>query len=122
MRGLWLLDVIGGFCLLSPPFLLGIAWFRFFRPANGEHQAKWQRIVGAANLLVVSSLLVLCVVKFLRRAGQPSLAGWLTFPIALAALPVLLSLCILGVRGTRMLTGISAFALALDVMLIDAME
>ena len=128
MRGLWLFNIVSYFCVFSPPFLLGFAWFRFLRSEDAEVQSKWDRIFGAVNLVAVSTLLLVCVVKFLGNncnadAGDwscviawRSFAGWIV-----RTAPIFLFLTILGARRTRVLTFLSVISIVFDVILVDMM-
>jgi hypothetical protein len=128
MRGLWLLNILSVFSMLSPPILLGIAWFRFVDPEARSERPKWRRVLGAANLLAVSALLIICVVKFLVGncnvdAGDWScVIAWRSFARSILRLsPLFLALAILGAKRTRILTLISVLAIVFDVVLVDMM-
>jgi hypothetical protein len=128
MHGLWLLDILSVFSVFSPPILLGIAWVRFLTPEARSERSKWRSILGAANLLGVSVLLVVCVVKFLGNhcnvdAGDWScVIAWKSFARSILRLaPFFLALAILGAKRTRILTFISILAIAFDVILVDMM-
>lgn len=127
MHGLWLLTILSVFSASSPPVLLGIAWVRFLNP-EAKSQPKWRRILGAANLLAVSVLLSICVVKFLGNncnadAGDWScVIAWRSFAGSIVRLaPFFLVLAILGAKRTRILTLISVMAIVFDVILVDMM-
>lgn len=128
MRGLWFFNLVGYFSIFSPPVLLGFAWFGFLKHDEATPQPKCRRILGAVNLVAASTLLLVCVVKFLGNhcnadAGDwscviawRSFAGWI---IRLA--PVFLLLATFGARRTRTLSFISVLAIVFDVILIDMM-
>lgn len=128
MRGLWLLNIVSVLSLLSPPILLGIAWFRFLNSEARIERPKGRRVLGAANLLAVSALLSICVVKFLvsncnADAGDWScVIAWRSFSRSVVRLaPFFLALAILGAKRTRVLTLISVLAIVFDVVLVDMM-
>ena len=59
-----LLAILSAFSVFSPPVLIGIAWVRFSIP-EAKSQPKWRRMLGGANLLAVSVLLSVWVLKLL---------------------------------------------------------
>lgn len=128
MRGLWLLDILSVFSVFSPPILLGIAWVRFLKPEARRERPKWRNLLGAANLLAVSVLFSVCVVKFFgyhcnADAGDWScVIAWRSFTGSIVRLaPFFLVLAILGAKRTRILTFVSVLAIVFDVILVDMM-
>jgi hypothetical protein len=122
-----LLTILSVFSVFSPPVLIGIAWVRFLAP-EAKSQPKWRRMLGAANLLAVSVLLSVSVLKFLgyhcnADAGDWScVIAWRSFAGSIVRLaPFFLVLAILGARRTRILTFISVLAIVFDVILVDMM-
>jgi hypothetical protein len=114
--------------VLSPPILLGIGWVRFLKPEARSERSKWRNVLGAANLLAVSVLLGVCVVKVLGNhcntdAGDWScVAVWRSFAGSIVrSAPFFLALAILGAKRTRILTFISVLAIVFDVILVDMM-
>lgn len=128
MQGLWLLNILSIFTVFSPPILLGIAWARFLkREAVGE-QPKWRHVLGAANLLAVSLLLGVSIVKFFgMRCNVDSgdwscVVAWRSFTrLVVLSAPFLLALATLGAKRTRILSFVSILAIVFDVMLVDTM-
>src|SRR5262249_8835523 len=111
----------------SPPVLLGIAWARLLNP-EAKSQPKWRRTVGAANLLAVSILLCVCVVKFVGNncnadAGDWScVIAWRSFAgLVVRLAPFFLIFAIVGPKRTRILSLISVMAIVFDVILVDMM-
>jgi hypothetical protein len=128
MRGLWLFDIMGILCMLSAPILLCIAWARFFELDEIDAQPKWHGIVGSISLTSVSTLLIICVVKFLgyscdAGAGDWSCGiTWRSFAGTVVRLtPLFIVLALLGAKRTRILTIVSGLAIAFDCVLIDMM-
>jgi hypothetical protein len=122
-----LFTILSVFSLFSPPVLIGIAWVRFLDP-EAKSQPKWRRMLGAANLLAVSVLLSVSVLKFLgyhcnAATGDWScVIAWRSFAGSIVRLaPFFLVLAILGARRTRILTFISVLAIVFDVILVDMM-
>jgi hypothetical protein len=122
-----LLAILSVFSVFSPPVLIGIAWVRFLEP-EAKLQPKWRRMLGAANLLAVSALLSVSVLKFLgyhcnADVGDWScVIAWRSFAGSIVRLaPLFLVLAILSARRTRILTFISVLAIVFDVMLVDMM-
>jgi hypothetical protein len=76
MQGLWLFNILSVFCLLSPPILLGIGWVRFSKPEAGSQRREWRQVLGAGNLLAVSVLLGVCVVKLLGNHCNTDAGDW----------------------------------------------
>ncbi len=66
----------GRFLRALAPILLGIAWFRFLNPEARSERPKWRHVLGAANLLAVSALLIICVVKFLVGNCNVDAGDW----------------------------------------------
>ena len=127
MHGLWLLNILSVSSIFSPPVLLGIAWARLLNP-EAKSQPKWRRTVGAANLLAVSILLCVCVVKFVGNncnadAGDWScVIAWRSFAgLVVRLAPFFLIFAILGAKRTRILSLISVMAIVFDVILVDMM-
>jgi hypothetical protein len=127
MHGLWLLTILSVFSVFAPPVLLCIAWIRVLKPEE-KPQPKLRRILGAANLVAVSLLLCVCVVKFLGNncnadAGDWScVIAWRSFAGSIVRLsPFFLVLAVLGAKRTRILTFISIMAIVFDVILVDMM-
>jgi len=121
-----LLYIVGYFFMFSPPILLGFAWARFLERDDTKPQPKWRHVVGAVNLLAVSALLVICVVKFAgyhcnADAGDWScVISWRSFASSIVHLaPFLLALAILGAKRTRILTFTAVIAIVFDVILVD---
>ena len=128
MRGLWLLDILSVLFVFSPPILLGIAWVRFIKPEARSKRPKWRNVLGAANLLAVSVLFSVFVVKFFGNhcnadAGDWScVIAWRSFAGSIVRLaPFFLVLAILGAKRTRILTFISVLAIVFDAILVDMM-
>lgn len=110
------------------PILLGIAWVRFLKPEARSERPKWRNFLGAANLLGVSVLFSVCVVKVFGNhrnadAGDWScVIAWRSFTGSIVRLaPFLLMLAILGAKRIRILTFISVLAIVFDVILVDMM-
>jgi hypothetical protein len=128
MRGMWLLSILSVFSVFSPPVLLGIAWVRFLKHEAMRERPNWRHTLGAANLLAVSVLFGVCVVRFFGNncnadAGDWScVIAWRSFAGSIVRLaPFFLVLAILGARRTRILTFISVLAIVFDVILVDTM-
>jgi hypothetical protein len=128
MRGLWLFNILSAFSVFSPPILLVIAWVRFLEPKARRERPKWRQVLGAANLLLVSVLFSVCVVKFFGNhcnadAGDWScVIAWRSFTSAIIrSAPFFLALAVLGARRTRILTFVSVLAIVFDVILVDMM-
>jgi hypothetical protein len=122
-----LLTILSVFSVFSPPVLIGIAWVRFLNP-EVKSQPKWRSILGTANLLAVSVLLSVSILKLLGNncnadAGDWScVIAWRSFAGSIVRLaPFFLVLAILGARRTRILTFISVLAIVFDVILVDMM-
>jgi hypothetical protein len=128
MREMWLLNILSAFSVFSPPVLLGIAWVRFLKPEAMRERPKWRNILGTANLLAVSVLFGVCLVKFFGNncnadAGDWScVIAWRSFAGSIVRVaPLFLVLAILGAKRTRILTFISVLAIVFDVILVDMM-
>jgi hypothetical protein len=122
-----LLAILGVFSVFSPPVLIGIAWVRFLDP-EAKSQPIWRRMLGGANLLAVSVLLSVSVLKLLgNRCNADAddwscVIAWRSFAGSIVRLaPFFLVLTILGARRTRILTFISVLAIVFDVILVDTM-
>ncbi len=114
--------------MLSPAFLIPLAWVRFFRQGGQWQQSGWRRITGLLNLIAVSGLLIVFVVKVLgthcnTAVGDWScVSAWRSFAtVVVRSTPAFLTLAFVGAKGTRILTGVSAVAICLDCMYIAAL-
>ena len=128
MRGLWLFNFITYSYLLSPPFLVGFAWVGYFKCDDKIPQPRWRRKLGAVNLVAVSALLTLCVVRFLgyrcnADAGDWScVTAWKPFAGAIVRLaPIFCSLQFLVPNALAILTFILVLVIVFDVFLVDMM-
>ena len=128
MRDLWLFDILSILSVFSPPILLGIAWARFLKPGARSEWPRWRNVLGYANLIAVSLLLGVCVVKFFGNnrntdAGDWScVIAWRSFARSIVLLaPFFLALATLGAKRTRILTFISVLAIVFDVVMVDMM-
>jgi len=128
MRGLWLFNTLSSFCLFSPPILLGIAWVRFLNFKERSGRPKWRHVLGATNLIAVSVLLGLCVVRFLGNNCNPDASdwscvlAWRSFAgLIVRSAPFFLALTIFGAKRTRILSLLSVLAIVFDVILVGMM-
>jgi hypothetical protein len=62
--------VVSTSCLISPPLLLCLAWARFFAACEITRRSKWRNILGAESLTFVSTLLIICIARFLGYGGN----------------------------------------------------
>jgi hypothetical protein len=100
----------------------------FLKPEARSERPKWRHVIGAVNLMAVSVLFGVCVMKFLGNhcntdAGDWScVIAWRSFASSIVRLaPFFLVLAILGAKRTRILTFISVLAIVFDVILVDTM-
>jgi hypothetical protein len=128
LAGLWLFDAISILCTLSPPVPLCIAWVRFFAFDEIAGRPKWRRIVESTGLTSVSTLLIICMVKFIgyrcdAGAGDWScVITWRSFAGTVVRLtPLFIVLAFLRAKRTRVLPCVSGLAVAFDWVLIDRM-
>jgi hypothetical protein len=91
-------------------------------------QPEWHGIVGSIGLASVSTLLMICVVRLLGYRSDAGAGDWSCViawrslaGIALRVLPLLLVFALLRAKRTRVLTLVSALAIAFDCVLIDMM-
>jgi hypothetical protein len=91
-------------------------------------QPEWHGIVGSIGLASVSTLLMICVVRLLGDRSHAGAGDWSCViawrslaGIVLRVLPLLLVFALLRAKRTRVLTLVSALAIAFDCVLIDMM-
>ena len=109
----------------SPPFLLAYAWKRHFAGEDGGPQPRWRRHAGLLNLILLSILLAVCLVKLATHRCNADIdwscvAAWRDFTrIILVSAPAFLLFSLFSSRGTRIPSFLFVLAVSYDCILID---
>jgi hypothetical protein len=123
-----LFDAVASVALLSPPFLLSVAWWRFLRRRSSLSQPRWKTTFDWLSILFASVQFVVAVIAFLTIPCNVDLHGWgcvarwrdFTW-IIFVTVPVLVPLAFLGRKETRMLVALSTVGVALDCLAVSMM-
>ena len=123
-----LFGVLGFPVMISPPFLIGLAWYKLVHKNESISRWNYRVILSWASLILVSGLLIASVIAFLNYRCNADLGDWSCVirwrrfaAILVRITPVAFLLSFLGCKGTRVLTALAALGIAYDCVLVDAM-
>jgi hypothetical protein len=123
----WLSTAIGLPLFASPPFLLGWAWWRFYRsrPVEGcsrwRNSTAWLAIVSTTGFFLGSFVAAVVLPCNVDRFGWSCLAKWDAFTrYQLWTLPAFVCLAIFGRKGTRIQLISALLAVTFDCVVISS--
>jgi hypothetical protein len=126
--GRLLFSILSLVAMISPPFLLGFAWYKLLRKREWTSLPRLRAILAWASLVTVSGLFAAFVVAFLTYGCNADLGDWScvirwrAFARSMLRItPFAILLALLGRKGTRILTALAAAAIAYDCVLVDMM-
>src|SRR5579872_1216104 len=121
-------NVIGAFCLFSPPFLAFFVWKKFLSTRQTTRSHQWRDFVEWTAILSISGLFVASFIAFLTIPCNVDLYGWACVAkwrsfssLVVRASPAFLLLAILGRKGTRILSILWIVTVNFDCIMIDMM-